>query len=368
MKIVNAKRLWRGGTDIASFSGVNALSKRTGIHRSTLKQQLFPYLNTYTTFRATRRPKIYNPYFVRVRRKILQSDIIFMTEPKGMYKLNSGCRYILIVQDIYTRKIWTRPIKAKDADNVFKPLKEILDLMSPFAGEPRFVIDRGTEYRNKKVKELLKIYNLSIVHPASGHAPHVERANLSLQKLLYMHMHETGVRKWLHYLPTATDIMNSREHRIIRMSPNEAEDESNRTLLDEAMSLYRDKPVHAQLDHQGLKKKKSIRFKIGDKVRLQKFRSVFNRGYLPTFTNEVFKIMKVLDHLPITMYKIAEWDGTEIEGHFYPEELTLFRGNVFKLEKILKRGMRNGIPSAFVKWKGFKDKYNSWVPLSKIEL
>ena len=366
MKVLNAKRLWQGGKDIAAFSGVNSLARRTGIKRTLLKQDVFPYLNTYTMFRATRRPKIYNPYFVRVYRKIIQSDIIFMTEPKGMSKFNSGNKYILIVQDIYTRKIWARPIKAKNVENVYKPLKEILELMSPFANDARFVIDRGTEYKNKQVKSLLTSHNLSIIHPSSGHASHVERANLSLQKLLYMRMQETGKRKWSDYLSTAVNIMNSREHRIIKMSPNEAEDEKNRSLLDQAMSLYRDEAVTSQLNNRGVKKKVS-RFKVGDKVRLQKARSVFNRGYLPTFTNEVFKVTKVLDHLPITMYKIAEWDETEIEGHFYPEELTLFRGNVFKLEKILKRGMYNGIPSAFVKWKGFDNKYNSWVPLTKIK-
>jgi len=178
--------------------------------------------------------------------------------------------------------------------------------MSPFASEARFVIDRGTEFKNKQVKTLLKNHNLTIVHPSSGHASHVERVNLSLQKLLYMRMQEIGKRKWADYLDTAVNIINSREHRIIRMSPNEAENEDNKSLLDEAMSLYRNKAVINQLNNQGVKKKPS-RFKFGDHVRLQKARSVFNRGYLPTFTNEVFKISEVLDHLPITMYKIKDY-------------------------------------------------------------
>ena len=77
-----------------------------------------------------------------------------------------------------------------------------------------------------------------------------------------------------------------------------------------------------------------------------------------------FKISKILDHLPITTYSVEEWDGTPIHGNVYPEELTLVKGDVFKIEKIIRSGKRNGVPSRLVKWQGFDSKYNEWVPES----
>ena len=53
---------------------------------------------------------------------------------------------------------------------------------------------------------------------------------------------------------------------------------------------------------------------------------------------------------------------TLTEGAFFAEELTLVKGEVFKVEKIGRYGTHQGVPSALVKWEGFPGKYNSWVP------
>ena len=90
-------------------------------------------------------------------------------------------------------------------------------------------------------------------------------------------------------------------------------------------------------------------------------------GIFTTFTEKLFKVSGVRDKLPITMYAVEEWDGTPIHGHFYPEELSLVKGDVFKIEKIIRRQVRQGVPSSYVKWEGFPAKYNSWVPTADIE-
>ena len=355
------KNIWSSGLDPASFSGEVNLSQRTNTSRRLLRQNVLPYLATYTLFKSAKRPKIYNPYFTRTKRKDIQSDLIFMNNPASMIKQNKGHKYVLIVQDVFSRKIWTQALKDKKAKTVKNHLESILSQMSPFDNSARFIIDRGTEYLNDAVKNMLNSYGLTVSHPSDGHASHVERANLSLQRLLYQQMTQKGgPRKWLEYLPHATNIMNSRKHRIIKMSPNEAEYEENRSLVNEAMSLYRTKAI----GNAKKKKKKKKSFQIGDTVRLQADKGVFKRGYLPTFTEEIFKISKILDHLPITMYSVEEWDGTPIHGNFYPEELTLVKGDVFKIEKIIRSGKHNGVPSRLVKWQGFDSKYNEWVPES----
>ena len=63
--------------------------------------------------------------------------------------------------------------------------------------------------------------------------------------------------------------------------------------------------------------------------------------FLPEATTaeckEIFKIIKVLNHLPITMFTLSDVNDKEIDGNFYPEELSVVKGNLFKVEKIIKR-------------------------------
>ena len=361
LNVDGLRRLWSGGLDRASFSGETNFRRRTGISKNAARQDIFPYLATYTRFRVAKRPRIYNPYFTRLIRKDIQSDLIFMDRPREMVAQNDGYRYILIVQDIFSRKVWGRALKNKQADHIVPQLRAILEDMAPFASGARFIIDRGTEYLNARVRALLNEHGLTITHPSDGHASHVERANLSLQRLLFQRMMEKGgAQIWTDYLDQALKNMNSRYHRIIQMSPARAERAENADKVNEAMALYRVKATSTD------KKRKGRKFKVGDMVRLQRSKKIFNRGYRPTFGEEVFKVRAVLDHLPVTMYELEEWDGSDIDGNFYPEELSLVKGDVFKVEKIIRRANRGGVPSALVKWEGFDKKYNSWVPQSDI--
>lgn len=358
-------KLWQAGDNPSSFSGLtNFQLANPESNKQRLKNDIFPRLITYTKYRTAKPPKVYNPYFVRTRRKVIQSDIIFMKDPSTMVRANRGFQYILIVMDIFSRKIWARPLKKKDAASVKSELRSIFDQMMPFHKQARFVIDRGTEFLNLSVLEMINSYGLKVTHPSDGHASHIERANLSLQRIIYQKMEQRGgVRKWLDFLQTAVNIMNDRHHRIIKMSPNDAEVPRNRLKVNYAMALYRQKA----LDKGYKNRNKESPFKVGDRVRIIKEKKVFSRGYMQTFTTEVFKVKKVLKKLPVTMYTLQEWDESEeVEGNFYAEELSLVKGDVFKIEKVLKRKKVNGRMRAFVKWEGFPAKYNSWVSAASI--
>jgi len=283
-------KVWASGDDPSSFAGESIFLRhnpRAG--RSRLRQEILPRLVTYTKFRAAKPPRVYNPYFVRTKRKVIQSDIIFMRDPIVMRRANNGFQYILIVQDIFSRKVWAIALKTKQSTAVLEGMTKILKQMKPFHPQARFVIDRGTEYLNAKTLSILNKFGLKVTHPSDGHASHVERANLSLQRLLFQKMEERGgARKWVPYLKDCLNIMNNRYHRIIRMSPNEAEEDSNRLTVNRAMALYRQKALKKEIS------KKKPKFNVGDHVRVKKEKKVFSRGYTQTFTNEIFKIKRII--------------------------------------------------------------------------
>ena len=56
-------------------------------------------------------------------------------------------------------------------------------------------------------------------------------------------------------------------------------------------------------------------------------------------------------------YKISDYNGEEIQGTFYEQELQKTTQEIFRIEKIIrKRGNKS-----FVKWLGYPESFNSWV-------
>ena len=65
------------------------------------------------------------------------------------------------------------------------------------------------------------------------------------------------------------------------------------------------------------------------------------------------------------MYEIEDYEGEQIIGKFYEEELSAVdkKDNTYRVEKILKR--RKGM--VLVKWQGYDSKHNSWIPEKDIK-
>ena len=66
--------------------------------------------------------------------------------------------------------------------------------------------------------------------------------------------------------------------------------------------------------------KKDSRFKVGDRVRISKFKNIFAKGYTPNWSTEIFIVDKINDTVPYT-YSLKDLNGEEIIGSFYDREL-----------------------------------------------
>ena len=107
------------------------------------------------------------------------------------------------------------------------------------------------------------------------------------------------------------------------------------------------------------------KFKVGDKFRISKHqRNVFGKGYTPNWTEELFTINEVQHTNPIT-YKIKDVNNEEIQGSFYEPELLRAKQDVFRIDKVLWRDYKK--KQALINWKGYDDKFNSWIPLKNLK-
>ena len=66
--------------------------------------------------------------------------------------------------------------------------------------------------------------------------------------------------------------------------------------------------------------KKDSRFKVGDRVRMSKFKNIFAKGYTPNWSSEIFIVDKINDTVPYT-YNLKDLNDGEIIGSFYDREL-----------------------------------------------
>jgi ribosomal protein L19 len=111
-------------------------------------------------------------------------------------------------------------------------------------------------------------------------------------------------------------------------------------------------------------KKKTFRFKIGDKVRISHLRSLFQREYDQKWTGEVFTVTKRWSREGIYVYELDDYGGDPVEGTFYEQELqtvTFDADQPFKIEKVLKTRGRGTNKEHYVKWLSWPNKYNSWI-------
>ena len=111
---------------------------------------------------------------------------------------------------------------------------------------------------------------------------------------------------------------NNTDHRTIKMKPTEVTDNYYAEYNEDWMKLHYNK--------------KDPKFKVGDHVRISKYKNVFAKGYIPNSSEEVFVINRIKNTVPLT-YVINDLNGKEITGSFYEKELQRTSQKKFKIRK-----------------------------------
>ena len=79
------------------------------------------------------------------------------------------------------------------------------------------------------------------------------------------------------------------------------------------------------------------KFKIAGKVRISKYkRKVFDKGYTPNWTEEIFLVNKIQSTNLIT-YRLKDLNNEEIQGSFSEPELLKAKQDIFLIDKVIRR-------------------------------
>jgi hypothetical protein len=318
--------------------------RKSGMKQNEVKEFL-DTVDTYTLHKPIRKKFETRRVYVKGIDDQFQADLVEMRE---FSKENDGYNYLLTVIDCFSKYAWGKPIRNKTAEEIIKSFDEIFKERKPL----KLQTDKGKEFKNKKFQSFLKEHNVIWFSTDSEFkASIVERFNRTLKTKMWKYFTQVGNRKWIDIVGDLVYNYNHTYHTSIKMKPIEGSKKENET------QVY--KNLYAKED-----KTKSVnKFKVGDKVRISKYKSVFDKGYLPNWTTELFTVSKVLITNPVT-YKIKDYKNEEVTGIFYEQELVKFdkQDQDYEVEKILKTRTRNNKKEYFVKWVGYPNTMNSWIP------
>ena len=124
-----------------------------------------------------------------------------------------------------------------------------------------------------------------------------ERFIRTLKNKLYNHTTVTGKNVYYDVLDDLVNEYNNTKHYTIKMKPTDVKNDNKRVYIDE----------HNEKDS---------RFKVGDRVRISKFKNIFAKECTPDWSKEIFIVDKINDTVPYT-YNIKDLNGEEIIGSFY---------------------------------------------------
>ena len=139
-----------------------------------------------------------------------------------------------------------------------------------------------------------------------------ERFIETLKNKLYKYM--TAVSKDVYYdaLDHIVKKYNNTYHSTIKVKPKDVKKDNITEYVEEF-------------------NKKDPKFKVGDRVRISKYKNVFAKGYTPNWSEELFIVDEVKNTVPWT-YKINDLNGQKIMGSFYEKELQKTNQKEFRIE------------------------------------
>jgi len=232
-------------------------------------------------------------------------------------RANDGAAWILFAIDVLSRKAWAVPLKRKSGPETAAGIRLLFDHVMRVDSDhtiPRTIyVDKGTEFYNKDVKAVLQEYPIPPVL-MSGYsttkAAIVERLQRTIKGQLWKHFYDSGSYRWVDVLPNLMDAYNARKHRSIKRAPNEVtranEEEVFKTLYPN-VSEYRERTEGLPMDQQH----RLYEFQVGDAVRVSKQAQLFDKKYLPRWSEELFRV-RARDPGPPPYYRLREWrDGGE---------------------------------------------------------
>ena len=212
-------------------------------------------------------------------------------------KYNKEIRFLLCVIDIFSKYAWVVPLKDEKGVSIVKAFQSILK-QSNSSKPNKIWVDKGSEFYNTYFKKWLRDNDVVMYSTHNeGKSVVAERFIRTLKSKIYKYMTSISKNVYIDKLDDIVDEYNNTYHTTIKMKPIDVKDN---TYINTSKEINNKDP----------------KFKVGDHVRISKYKNIFAKRYMPNWSEEVFVIKKVKNTVPWT-YVINDLNGEEIIGTFY---------------------------------------------------
>ena len=186
-------------------------------------------------------------------------------------KFNRGFTFLLCLIDIFSKYSWVVPLKVLLKDSNRKPDK--------------IWVDKGDEFYNNSFKKWQQDNNITMYSTHNeGKSVVAERFIRTLKNKIYKHMTSILKNLYIDKLDNIVNEYNNTYHATIKMKP-----------IDVKGNTY------INIDKE-LNDNKDNKFKVGDHVRISKYKNIFAKGYTPNWSEEIFVIKEIKSTVPWACY------------------------------------------------------------------
>lgn len=252
------------------------------------------------------------------RRQVVSYDIydLAMTDLADMSSLkrsNNGYQYILLVVDVLSKMIWTRPLKRKTGKETTEAMASIFASLPKGKTFQKMQSDAGGEYLNAYMRELMKDNGVTMFHTENYDVKaSVAEVNIRILKhRLWRYMDGKNTKRWVDVLQQITKSRNETVfpgHGFRPIDVNELNaGEAFRKLYPKLARGLRRFPLKHKYD-------------IGQRVKLSVLRNPLVHSFYGTYTQETYIISSRLNTDPVT-YRVSNEEGDNMRGTVYEDEL-----------------------------------------------
>ena len=223
-----------------------------------------------------------------------------LADMQSLSRKNKGIKYLLCVIDLYSKYAFVIPLKDKKGISIVNAFDKIIKQSNrkPY----QIWVDQGGEFYNNVIEKWLSDNDINMYSMYNeGKSVVAERFIRTLKNKLYKHMMATGKNVYYDVLDDVVNKYNNTKHYTIKMKPINVGDNNKKVYIDE----------HNEKDS---------RFKVGDRVRISRYKNIFSKGYTPNWSKKIFIVDKINDTVPYT-YNLEDLSDEEIIGSFYDKEL-----------------------------------------------
>ena len=269
-------------------SGFKKLKNTTKSNSSILADELHKPI-----IRKFDKRKVYSQF----KDNIWGVDLVDM---QSLSRKNKGIKYLLCAIDLYSKYAFVILLKDKKGISIVNAFNKITKQSNR---KPNKIwVDQGGEFYNNVFEKWLSDNDNNIYSTYNeGKSVVAERFIRTLKNKLYKHMTATGKNVYYDVLDDVVNKYNNTKNSTIKIKPIYVGDNNKRVYIDE----------HDE---------KESRFKVGDRVRISKFKNTFAKGYTPNWSSEIIIVDKINDTVPYT-YNLKDLNDEEIIGSFYDKEL-----------------------------------------------